>query len=110
LVLPLLKNELITLLFEIDQSRYSRFLSQGERSVASLNLDRVCICPREPHCRAATYLELEVEMLPDGNEEDLHRLVAALESEWGLMPEGRSKFQRGLALCGSRAAFGWKAE
>jgi inorganic triphosphatase YgiF len=53
---------------------------------------------------------LEVEMLPDGNEEDLHRLVAALESEWGLMPEGRSKFQRGLALCGSRAAFGWKAE
>jgi len=110
LVLPLLGNELLTLLFEIDQRRHSRSLFQAGRSVASLNLDRVCICPREPYRRADTYLELEVELLPDGSEADLDRLVDALESEWGLMPEGRSKFQRGLALCGSGGARRWKAE
>jgi inorganic triphosphatase YgiF len=110
LVIPLLGNELITLLFEVDQSRHSRSLSQGERSVASLNLDRVCMCPREPNRRARTYLELEVEMLPDGNEADLTRLVDALESEWGLMPEERSKFERGLALCGRGTVYGWKAK
>jgi inorganic triphosphatase YgiF len=110
LVLPLLRNELLTLLFEIDQSRHSRFLSQGGRSVASLNLDRVCICPREPNRTARTYLELEAEMLPDGSEVDLQRLVDALESEWGLLPEERSKFQRGLALCGRGTAYSWKAK
>ena len=109
LVLPLLGNEPLTLLFEIDQNRYSRALSQDARAVASLNLDRVCFCPRKPCHGADTYLELEVEMLPDGSEADLYRLVVALESEWGLMPEQRSKFQRGLALCGSGNAHGWKA-
>ncbi len=109
LVLPLLEDEPITLLFEIDQSRHSRSLLQGERVVASLSLDPVCICPRVPYPRADTYLELEVEMLPDGSEADLHRLVDALESEWGLVPETRSKFLRGLALSGPGTAQGWTA-
>jgi inorganic triphosphatase YgiF len=109
-VLPLLENEAITLLFEIEQSRHSRSLFQAERTVASLNLDRVCICPREPYRKADTYLELEVEMLPGGSEADLDSLVVALESEWGLTPQVRSKFQRGLALCGPGRARRWKAE
>jgi triphosphatase len=105
LVLRLLGDESLTFLFEIDQSRHSRSLFQGGRAVASLNLDRVYICPSEPHPKAASFLELEVEMLPDSNEEDLNRLVDALESDWGLEPEERSKFQRGLALCASGPAF-----
>jgi inorganic triphosphatase YgiF len=108
LALGLLGNQPLTLLFEIDQSRHGRSLFQGERSVASLNLDRVCICSCGPHHKADTFLELEVEMLPDGSEEDLNRLVAALEIEWGLEPEERSKFQRGLALCGSGPAPEWE--
>jgi len=67
LVLDLLGNRPLILLFEIDQSRHIRSLFERGRAVASLNLDRVCICPREPHRKPATYLELEVEMLPDGS-------------------------------------------
>jgi CHAD domain-containing protein len=71
--------------------------------VAELNLDRVHL----PCCDEviATTLELEAELLPDGEEEDLERLALELEQQWGLVPESQSKFERGLALSGLKPNF-----
>jgi CHAD domain-containing protein len=43
---------------------------------------------------------LEAELLPEGDEQDLQRLILELQDRWGLVPEPRSKFERGLALYG----------
>jgi CHAD domain-containing protein len=88
-------EEPLVSLFEIRQSRHRRRLRDGPRAVAELNLDRV----RLPlgHMATTTTLELEAELLPDGDEEDLERLAVELE-RWGLVAETRSKFERGLAL------------
>jgi CHAD domain-containing protein len=82
-------------LFALEQTRTVRRIHDGDREVAELSLDdvRVLIKGKEQ-----TYLELEVELLPDGTESDLAAIVASLESEWKLQPESRSKFTRGLAL------------
>lgn len=100
LALQLAVDEPLLPLFEIKQSRHRRHLMDGPRAVAELNLDRV----RLPCCDEvdATTLELEAELLPDGEEEDLQRLTLELEQQWGLVPEIRSKFERGLALSGLR--------
>ena len=44
------------------------------------------------------YYELEIELLDQGSESDLHTLTGDLRKTWGLRPEPRSKFERGLAL------------
>jgi CHAD domain-containing protein len=83
-------------LFEIEQTRHSRSLCDGDRAIAELNLDHVHLC--QEGIVAASFLELEAELLPAGTEDDLARLVSDLESTWGLTPENRSKFERGLSL------------
>lgn len=91
-------------LFEIDQVRHSRPLLDGDRAVAEFSLDRVQVCAEGLSEDAASYLELEAELRPDGNEVDLQKLVAELQNAWGLAPEGRSKFERALALVGEGRA------
>jgi CHAD domain-containing protein len=84
-------------LFEIQQTRHTRILSERDRAVAEIDLDHVVILlpgTREPD---ATYLEIEAELLPNGKEEDLTKLEADLREGWGLTPQGLSKFERGLA-------------
>lgn len=98
LALRLCENQALTVLFDVDQVRHTRPLYDGDRAVAKLNLDRVRVGRGD--FEAATSLELEVELLPDGREEDLHALVVALQEGWGLTPETRSKFERGLDLFG----------
>ena len=70
--------------------------------VAELNLDRVRLC-RETET-TATYLELEAELLPGYSEEVLDQLAEELQTKWGLLPQTRSKFERGLALFGPEPA------
>jgi CHAD domain-containing protein len=89
-------------LFEIEQTRHQRALHQGDRAVAELNLDRVRLC--RGGVVAPTFLELEVELLPGGSELDLDRLAGELQDLWGLLPQTRSKFERGLALFGAEPA------
>jgi inorganic triphosphatase YgiF len=65
------------------------------REVAEFSLDEGHIDAggqREP------FRELEIELLPDGTEDDLAALEAALREYIALEPEQRSKLQRGLAL------------
>jgi CHAD domain-containing protein len=44
------------------------------------------------------FYECEAELLPDGHMEQLSAVMDALDGQWHLVPEGRSKFERGLAL------------
>jgi CHAD domain-containing protein len=87
-------SRLVTL-FELQQTRTVRRVSDGERLVAELSLDDVHVAIRD---KEQAYLELEVELLSDGTEVDLAAIVACLKDEWGLQPEPRSKFARGLSL------------
>jgi len=100
--LRLCGHEPLVSLFEVNQTRHRRHLCDGDSVVAELNLDRVRLC-REAKT-AATFLELEAELLPGYSEEVLDQLAEELQTKWGLLPQSRSKFERGLALFGSGPA------
>jgi inorganic triphosphatase YgiF len=85
----------LTPLFELQQTRIIRNVTQGKRLVAELSLDDVCLTVGD---RRQAYCELEVELKPEGNEADLMSLVACLRDEWGLKSEPRSKFERAMAF------------
>ncbi len=100
LVLQLSGGEPLHALFTIEQTRLSRLVSKGGCSLAELSLDRVSVCQGD--AVAGEYLELEVELLPEGTERDLTDLAAALLGKWGLAPEPRSKYERALAFLGGK--------
>ncbi|MGD9030826.1 MAG: CHAD domain-containing protein, partial [Anaerolineae bacterium] len=56
--------------------------------------------------RSQSYLELEVELAPQGTEEDMTSIVAYLQDEWGLRPIHRSKFDRAMAFLDQVSAEG----
>ncbi len=79
-------------LFALRQVRHIRTLYDHARVVAELSLDRV-----ENTSLDQIYFELEAELLPAGRLEDLRVLCDEVQERWGLLPEPRSKFERGLA-------------
>lgn len=95
-ILRLCGGKELSALFEVKQTRHSRSLYDGDRLVAEVCLDRVCIS--RGNTASATFLELEAELLADGQEEDLEQIGTGLQGLWGLIPEIRSKYERGLAL------------
>lgn len=94
-VLALLEAEPLEPLLALQQARFVRLLSAGERVIAECSLDRVQLAAgarREP------YLVFEVELVSDGRPEDLAVVVEVLLREWGLLPEPRSKLQAALSF------------
>jgi inorganic triphosphatase YgiF len=85
-------------LFELQQARTVRLVTLGERRVAELSLDDVHVMAGN---REQVYLEMEVELRPQGTEDDLSAIVACLRDEWQLKPEPLSKFERALAFLGT---------
>ena len=69
-------------------------LRNGTR-MAELSLDTGAI---DAGGRAASFRELEIELLKTGTRADLDELVALLRARFTLIPEDRSKLARGLAL------------
>lgn len=100
-VLGLIGDSPLVLLFELQQTRLIRPMSQSGRSVAELSLDEVHIDARD---KTHIYLVLEAELAPQGTEDDLAAVVNCLQNEWGLEPEPLSKFERAAALLGYSAA------
>ena len=100
-VLALIGEAALEDLFEVYQVRDVRSLSTGqqegqeERVVAEWSLDnvRAVVGGQEQ-----AYLGLEIELTGQGSEDDLVAIVTCLQDEWGLMPEFRSKFEKGLAF------------
>jgi CHAD domain-containing protein len=95
LVLGLIGEAPLMPLFELHQTRVFRRMSQGELLVAELSLDKVRVMAGD---RSQNYLELEVELAPQGTEEDMTSIVAYLQDEWGLKPRHRSKFDRAMVF------------
>lgn len=77
---------------QLSQERLARRVFLGEREVAELSLDRVFLAG--PDGRA--WFEMELELRPEGGEDDLVALTAALGELAELAPEPRSKFARAL--------------
>ena len=94
-VMQLIGQSPLSALFELHQIRVIRLVKQKERLVAELSLDEV-------HLNVGgierVYYELEVELTPQGTEDDLSMVVTHLQSEWGLSPQPLSKFWRALNL------------
>jgi CHAD domain-containing protein len=98
LILKLAQDRPLVPLFILEQERHRRDVHSQERPVAELSLDRVGVCRDDTV--AATYLELEVEVLADGQRRDLEEISAELQKRVGVAPQPESKFERGLALFG----------
>jgi inorganic triphosphatase YgiF len=94
-VLQLIGREHLAPLFELQQTRILRLLSQGGQPVAELSLDSISVMAE---AKEQLYLELEVELALPALEEKLHVVAACLQHEWQLQPEPQSKFERALAL------------
>ncbi len=105
LALGLLGDALLEPLFDLTQDRARSDVLDGERRVAQLSLDsaRLILTGLRRPARSA-YHELEVELTADGQEADLAAIAGELASTWGLSPEPRSKFERGLAFLRERQA------
>jgi len=69
--------------------------SRGGIRAAELSLDEGAI---DAAGRAASFRELEIELLKTGTRADLDELVQLLRAHFALIPEDRSKLARGLAL------------
>lgn len=101
-VLALNGNRPLSPLFALDQDRHLHVLrSEDGRVVAELALDRVYIGADKA---SQHFLELEVELIGEGTEEDLDRIVAALGDVAGLAPQPTSKFERALAFASRKTA------
>ncbi|MFZ5917939.1 MAG: CHAD domain-containing protein [Chloroflexota bacterium] len=94
-VRELIHDAPLAALFELRQSRTVRQASLGERQVAEMSLDEALVVAGE---RQQAFLELEVELAPEGAEDDLAAMAAVLRDEWGLEAQPRAKFERGLAF------------
>ena len=103
LVLALAGDEPLLPLVELVQVRTVRMATEGDRTVAEVSLDAVTVMVGGGN---GSYHEVEAELRPDGTEEQLAAIAAALRDEWGLTPEPRSKFERALEVVDVVVALG----
>ena len=94
-VLELIGDAPLVPVFDLRQTRVVRPLRDGERLVAELSLDDVHLAVGD---NRQSYFELEVELAPDGAEEELVSIASCLQKDWGLQAESRSKFERALVF------------
>jgi inorganic triphosphatase YgiF len=98
-VLSMIGNGTLAVLFQLRQQRFLREARDGERHVATVSLDEVqmeCAGQRQDHW------ELEIELSPEGREEDLALMADWIQSRHHLLPAERSKFERALDLIDAR--------
>jgi len=84
---------LLQTLFTLYQTRHQFHVLKQDQPVIELSLDEVSL----NDSTAATYRELEMELIEQGVEADLTLLVEALQAQWPLKVETQSKFERALA-------------
>lgn len=90
------KNSLVPL-FNVSHLRNNRkiFDIDTEKEVAELSLDEVKISVAG---NEEAYKEIEVELLQDGDQKELEKLVILLKDDFGLIPGSLSKFEHGIML------------
>ena len=95
LLIPLVGRDPLVPLFDMQQTRIIRILTQVDKPVAEIRLDRVSMISNK---REQAYLDLEVELLLGVPETSLVEVTKLLQEAWNLQPEPLSKFERGLEL------------
>lgn len=105
--LALSAGQPLELVFEIWQQRNVRLLRSqpGDDPVIELSLDVVRLDGED----SVPWFELEGELLPAGSVQQLEALVETLTGQWGLVPESRSKFERGLPAADAALLAKWRA-
>ncbi|HTP58344.1 MAG TPA: CYTH domain-containing protein, partial [Spirochaetia bacterium] len=101
LVLSAQGRDPLGVLFEVHQERLIREVTRGGRRVAEMSLDMVKVLAGG---KEKEYLELEVELGPDGSREELLSLASVLQKDLTLDPSPRSKFEEGLLLLDGKAS------
>ncbi len=82
-------------IFDLQQKRHRRPVLKVDKVIAELSLDTV----RQVYSgHTQDYVELEIELKPDGSEENLQTLSNCLQKAFNLTPQTISKFERGLAF------------
>jgi CHAD domain-containing protein len=94
-VLQMTGGDALLPLFELHQARLVRPLRWQGQAIALLSLDDVHATAGG---REQAYYELEVELTPQGTEEQLARIADLLQDKYQLRPEPLSKFERALTL------------
>ena len=94
-VLALIGNGKLGVLFRLRQQRFLREAHDGGRHVATVSLDEVHV---EIPGRRQDYWELEIELAPEGREDELDLMAGWMRSHYDLLPSTRSKFERALEL------------
>ncbi len=88
-------------LFDQHQTRVVRWVTQNDRVVAEMSVDKVEL---SINAKEQRYFEVEVELKGEGTEADLETIAAGLSTKWSLQPEPRSKFARALAMAQGETA------
>ena len=92
-VLGLIGDEPLRKLFELRQTRVKRDVLKDDLVIAEWSVDDVRVSIGK---ESLQFAELEIE-LKGGTEDDLARIAAQVQTEWGLAPEPQSKFERALS-------------
>jgi inorganic triphosphatase YgiF len=96
-VIRLCEGKPLQQLFALNQERHLRLLYPAAHRengpLGELSLDLVTLAKEG----SSVYYELEIELLNEDGIGELKQITGRLRSSWGLAPETRSKFERGLA-------------
>lgn len=96
-VIRLCEGKPLQELFALNQERHLRLVYPAAHRhnppLGELSLDLVTLAKEE----SSVYYELEIELLTEDGIAELKQIAGHLRSGWGLAPETRSKFERGLA-------------
>jgi CHAD domain-containing protein len=90
-------------LLELEQTRRTRVIRRGERSIAELSLDEVRL---KSGPGPFDFYELEVELLPPGTDPELQAIVYYFQTQRNLRAEPRSKYERALEYLTTTANIG----
>ncbi len=101
LVISLVGDVRLIPLLHLQQRRTRQVLSRGRLAIAEMSLDNVRFSTTEKNL---SLLELEIELMPQGKDEDLYAIAKHLQEEWKLEPDHRSKFERALEFVGASSA------
>ena len=80
-------------LFHLRQQRTKRRAMMETCDVAELSIDEVYLVDKKAQ-RQKTFRVLEIELLSDGTEEELDRIIQLVQDRWHLEPDPKTKLER----------------
>ncbi len=94
-VLKIISDKKLQIIFEFDQTRITRLISNGKHVIARANLDEVSLMlnGKEHHFKT-----LKLKLTTPNQKNHLNALIAALQTKWPLKTEPLSKFERAFAM------------